>query len=67
MIAGRNSAVAISMMNSVSRLEDASQTVKLLLGSSEDGMSNGNSEMPAVPMIPAIESELATMPSEPRP
>ena len=51
---GRKTIVAPSMMNSVIWLDEASQTVRLDFGSIEDGMRKGNSDSPAVAMMPKI-------------
>ena len=57
----------VSMMISVGRLEDASQTVRLALGSSEDGSRNGKRLRPAVAMTPAMAAELAERERRARP
>ena len=46
---------------SVRWLEEASHTVRLDLTSSVDGMTKGNIETPAVPMMPTMPSALVTM------
>ena len=48
-------------------LEDASHTVRLARGSSEDGNRNGKMLSPAVAMIDAIPMPLATKPRPGRP
>ena len=53
MTIGRNSTTAPSMIASVSLLDDASHTVRLALGSADDGSRKGNSASPAVAMVPA--------------
>ena len=55
---GRKITVATSMMKSVSWLDDASHTVRLAPGSSEDGRMNGNIDRPTVEMMPS-DRELA--------
>ncbi len=47
------------MMNRVVRLLEASHTVRLLCGSSEDGSRNGKRLSPAVVMTPAVARPLA--------
>ncbi len=49
---GRKITTAANMIASVSRLEDASHTVKLSLGSLDDGIRKGNSATPAVAIVP---------------
>jgi len=51
---GRKIRVASSMIQSVSWLEEASQTVKLAFGSLDEGRRNGKRARPAVAMIPMI-------------
>ena len=47
------------MTNNVSRLDDASHTVRLAAGAMFDGMRNGNMLTPAVAMMPKMPSALA--------
>ncbi|MNS85110.1 hypothetical protein D3C72_1189640 [compost metagenome] len=47
-----------SMMNSVIWLDDASHTVRLDFGSTEDGRMKGNIASPTVEMMPKMASEL---------
>ena len=53
-------------MKSVSRLLDASQTVRLLPGSMLDGMMKGNMAMPAVPITQASEAPVKASPAAPQ-
>ena len=53
---GRKMTAATSMINSVAWLDEASQTVRLLRGSSEDGSMKGNMLTPAVATTPKTES-----------
>ena len=48
------------MMTSVRRLDEASHTVRLALGSSDDGSRKGNTLSPAVVITPAMLSALAS-------
>src|ERR1700679_3391793 len=59
MTIGRKTATAPSMMPSVSLLDDASHTVRLMLGSLDDGRRKGNSATPAVAIVQAGTSALA--------
>src|SRR3569833_4387290 len=52
--------VATVMMARVRALDEASHTVRLDCGSSEDGSRNGNKLTPAVPMIPAMDRALVS-------
>lgn len=47
------------MISKVERLDEASQTVRLALGSSEDGSRNGKVLSPAVAITPATATPLA--------
>src|ERR1019366_1707315 len=47
------------MISKVVRLEEASQMVRLALGSSEDGSRNGKALRPAVATTPAMATPLA--------
>src|SRR6185312_5231599 len=51
MMSGRKSAAAPSMMLSVSLLEDASHTVRLMPGSLDETSRNGNRAAPAAAMV----------------
>jgi hypothetical protein len=59
---GKKITVTTSIIISVSRLDDESQTVRLAFGSSDDGSMNGNRLRPAVAMMPLK----TTMPSQSR-
>jgi hypothetical protein len=59
--------VATSMTNNVSRLDDASQTVRLAAGAMFDGIKNGNIPTPAVAMMPDMPRALAMNANPPRP
>src|SRR3569833_785014 len=52
--------VATVMMARVRALDEASHTIKLDCGSSEDGSRYGNRLTPAVPMIPAMDRALVS-------
>src|SRR5208283_2897841 len=56
----------MSMKSKVERLEEESQTVRLALGSSEDGSRNGNALSPAVAITPRRAAALAVNASHPR-
>ena len=55
-----------NMICSVRCEDTASQAVRLTRGSSEEGMTNGNIEKPAVRMIPATDKPLARNAVPPR-
>src|SRR2546429_9772436 len=56
---GRKISTAISMTNSVSWLDESSHTVRLALGSDDDGRMNGNIASPGVAMMPSKPRALA--------
>ena len=58
-MSGTKITAAISITPKVVWLEDASQTVRLLLGSREEGRMKGNMLTPAVATTPATLSALA--------
>ncbi len=58
-ITGTITMVMNNMISSVNRLDAESQSVRLLRGSSDDGMTNGNIAQPAVRMIPVTCSPVA--------
>src|SRR6186997_1358750 len=55
------------MSPSVRRLDEASQTVRLLFGSSEEGIRNGNIAKPTDSTVSLTAAELATNASHGRP
>src|SRR5580698_9682307 len=67
MTIGRKIATAPSMTPRVSLLDDASHTVRPMLGSLEDGRRNGNSAMPAVAIVQTGTSALARSAAKGRP
>ena len=60
MISGMKISVAQNISDRVRWLETLSHTVRLERGSEIDGMMNGNSATPAVPMMPAMAKAEAT-------
>ena len=50
---GRKITTQPSMISSVSLLEEASHTVRLMSGLLDDGSRNGNSDSPAVAIVPS--------------
>src|SRR5450631_1006000 len=63
---GKKINTAASMISNVVRLDEESQTVRLALGSREDGSRNGNALKPAVAITPATAMALAINASPPR-
>src|SRR5689334_13593599 len=65
MMIGRNTMARHIMRNKVPWLDDASHTVRLERGSTEDGIRNGNRAKPAAAMVPATERQLLKKPRKP--
>ena len=61
---GKNIKTAISIMNSVSCDDDASQTVRLWLGAIVDGKMNGKVASPAVAITPIMLADVAKNPTD---
>src|SRR3954462_11609353 len=59
-ISGTKKTVTQNMICNVLRLDTASHAVRLLSGTDDDGMMNGNMERPAVRITPATTMALAT-------